>query len=126
MSQYQKIIVAIDLSEESNEVVERALGIAGESGAEMHLIHVIEPLSFAYGGDIPMDHELRASLIGVEYGYTDQTTGERLRLERKADMKKRGLDSPDEGDALAYTFYHEVAPNFESNSFEPDEFEPEY
>lgn len=55
MSQYQKIIVAIDLSEDSDEVVQRARGIAGESGAEMHLIHVIEPLSFAYGGDIPMD-----------------------------------------------------------------------
>ena len=78
------------------------------------------------GGDIPNDNELRASLIGVEYGYSDNRTGERLRLERKADMKKRGLDSPDEGDALAYTFYHEVAPNFDANSFEPDEsFEPE-
>jgi hypothetical protein len=78
------------------------------------------------GGDIPHDMDLRASLIGVEYGYSDQRTGERLRLERKADMKKRGLDSPDEGDALAYTFYHELAPNFESNSFEPDQFEPEF
>jgi hypothetical protein len=78
------------------------------------------------GADLPLDMDLRASLIGVEYGYSDQRTGERLRLERKADMKKRGLDSPDEGDALAYTFYHELAPNFESNSFEPDEFEPDY
>lgn len=77
------------------------------------------------GGDIPHDMDLRTSLIGVEYGYSDQQTGERLRLERKADMKKRGLDSPDEGDALAYTFYHELAPNFENNSFEPDTFEPD-
>ncbi len=55
MSQYQKIMVAIDLSEDSTPVVERARGIAGQSGAELHLVHVIEPLSFAYGGDIPMD-----------------------------------------------------------------------
>jgi hypothetical protein len=77
------------------------------------------------GGDIPNDMDLRASLIGVEYGYTDQRTGELLRLETKKDMKKRGLKSPDEGDSLAYTFYHELAPLPERNQFEPDDFEPE-
>ena len=55
MSQYHKILVAIDLSEDSALVVQRALAIAGNGGADIHLIHVIEPLSFAYGGDIPMD-----------------------------------------------------------------------
>jgi hypothetical protein len=78
------------------------------------------------GGELPHDMDLRASLIGVEYGYSDNRTGERIRLERKEDMKKRGLLSPDEGDALAMTFYHELAPNFENNSFEPDNFEPEF
>ena len=29
--------------------------LADSNKAELHLIHVIEPLSFAYGGDIPMD-----------------------------------------------------------------------
>jgi universal stress protein A len=55
MSKYSKIIVAVDLSEDSSQVAERAEAIAGKNGAELHLIHVIEPLSFAYGGDIPMD-----------------------------------------------------------------------
>ncbi len=55
MSQYQKILVAIDLSEDSTQVVLRARAIAESNGAQLHLIHVIEPLSFAYGGDIPMD-----------------------------------------------------------------------
>lgn len=55
MSQYQNILVAIDLSEESTTVVQRGRAIAESHGAELHLIHVIEPLSFAYGGDIPMD-----------------------------------------------------------------------
>ncbi len=55
MSQYKKILVAIDLSEDSTPVVERARALADASGAQLHLIHVIEPLSFAYGGDIPMD-----------------------------------------------------------------------
>ena len=55
MSEYTKILVAIDLSEDSSEVAKRASAIAGNSETEVHLIHVIEPLSFAYGGDIPMD-----------------------------------------------------------------------
>ena len=55
MSEYTRILVAIDLSEDSTKVAERAKAIAGNNGAELHLIHVIEPLSFAYGGDIPMD-----------------------------------------------------------------------
>ena len=55
MSQYQSILVAIDLSEDSTSVLQRARDLADTSGAQLHLIHVIEPLSFAYGGDIPMD-----------------------------------------------------------------------
>jgi universal stress protein A len=56
MSDYKNLLVAIDLSDDSNLVVQRARSIiAGDDGAQMHLIHVIEPLSFAYGGDIPMD-----------------------------------------------------------------------
>ncbi len=55
MTNYKKLIIAVDLSEDSASVAERAQGLAADSGAELHLIHVIEPLSFAYGGDIPMD-----------------------------------------------------------------------
>ncbi len=55
MAEYTKILVAVDLSEESTEVAGRAQAIASNGGSELHLIHVIEPLSFAYGGDIPMD-----------------------------------------------------------------------
>jgi len=55
MTDYSKILVAVDLSEDSAEVAHKARSIAGGNGAQLHLIHVIEPLSFAYGGDIPMD-----------------------------------------------------------------------
>ncbi|MDG1943507.1 MAG: universal stress protein [Halioglobus sp.] len=55
MPQYRNVLVAIDLSEDSTPVVQRGRAIAEGSNAELHLIHVIEPLSFAYGGDIPMD-----------------------------------------------------------------------
>ncbi|MFT4518540.1 MAG: universal stress protein A [Halioglobus sp.] len=55
MIQYTKILVAIDLSENSTAVMQRALAVAARNEAELYIIHVIEPLSFAYGGDIPMD-----------------------------------------------------------------------
>jgi hypothetical protein len=53
------------------------------------------------GASLPDDPELRADLSGVEYGYNGK--GE-IQLEKKEDMKKRGLASPDIGDALALTF----------------------
>ena len=54
----------------------------------------------------PLDRDLAADLTGLEYGYDAR---ERLQLERKQDMKARGLASPDEGDALALTFAQPVA-----------------
>ena len=49
---------------------------------------------------------LRDDLTGPEYQYDTQG---RLQLERKEDMKKRGLASPDFADALALTFAMPVA-----------------
>ena len=55
MNIYQNILVAIDLNEEANKVVQKAHHLSLQSGAKLTLIHVTEPLSYAYGGDIPMD-----------------------------------------------------------------------
>ena len=55
MSDYRRILLAVDLTEESNRVAVRAKSLASTYDAELHLVHVIEPLSLAYGGDIPMD-----------------------------------------------------------------------
>lgn len=55
MNAYHRIMLAVDLTEESRPVAERALALASASGAELHVVHVIEPLSLAYGGDVPMD-----------------------------------------------------------------------
>jgi universal stress protein A len=52
---YSTLLLAIDLSEESEPVAKRAAELATAYGATLHIVHVIEPLSFAYGGDIPMD-----------------------------------------------------------------------
>lgn len=55
MSEYKKIMLAVDLTEESKPVAERAKALVQAFNAELHLVHVIEPLSLAYGGDVPMD-----------------------------------------------------------------------
>lgn len=55
MSSYDTVLLAIDLSDEAEQVTQRARAIAGNHNAILHVVHVIEPLSFAYGGDIPMD-----------------------------------------------------------------------
>lgn len=55
MTAYTHLLVAVDLTEESTHVLEQASLIAKAFGARLSLVHVMEPLSFAYGGDIPMD-----------------------------------------------------------------------
>lgn len=55
MSYYQHILVGLDLSDESEQVLARASAIASVEQAKISLAHIIEPLTFAYGGDIPMD-----------------------------------------------------------------------
>jgi hypothetical protein len=56
---------------------------------------------------IPDSAELRDELIGPEFDYN--LRGE-LQLEKKSDMKRRGLASPDRADALALTFARPVWP----------------
>jgi hypothetical protein len=51
--------------------------------------------------EIPDDPELDADLTGPEYFYSSKN---QIQLERKEDMMKRGLASPDSGDMLAMSF----------------------
>lgn len=69
------------------------------------------------GGAIPDDPELVADLTGVEYGYTILRGRDAIQLEKKADMKKRGLASPDAADALAITFAYPVQPSDHTDQF---------
>ena len=55
MSAYKKMLVAIDLSEEAPQVLNKAKAMSEAYSAELMLVHVVEPVGYAYGGDIPMD-----------------------------------------------------------------------
>ena len=57
------------------------------------------------GGAIPDLPELKQDLAGPVFHY--DTAGRKC-LETKDDMKKRGISSPDIGDALALTFAYPV------------------
>jgi hypothetical protein len=57
------------------------------------------------GIELPNDNELNEELTGVEYGFSNK---QQIQLERKEDMKKRGLSSPDCADALSLTFAETV------------------
>jgi len=57
-------------------------------------------------GSIPSDPDLKAQLVGPTYTYTVKNE---ILLEKKEDMMRRGLDSPDLADALALTFAMPVA-----------------
>jgi len=58
-------------------------------------------------GAIDKDDRLEIDLTAPGYHHDKQ---DRIVLEAKEDMKKRGLDSPDDGDALALTFAQPVGP----------------
>lgn len=51
--------------------------------------------------ELPDDPILASDLVGPSYTYD---ASRRMKLERKEDMKRRGLSSPDSADALALTF----------------------
>lgn len=59
-------------------------------------------------GSIADDKEVIEQLSGTLYGFNSNNA---IQLERKEDMKKRGLSSPDIADALALTFAYPVLPS---------------
>jgi len=52
---YSHVLVAVDLIEECRAVADHAMKLAKALDAKLSLLHVVEPLAMAYGGDVPMD-----------------------------------------------------------------------
>jgi len=57
------------------------------------------------GAELPDDIELKEELQAPEYGFTPK---QQIQIEKKEDMKERGLSSPDVADALCLTFAENV------------------
>ena len=78
------------------------------------------------GGCLPDDQMLADDLKAIETIYDKKG---RVLLESKADMKKRGLPSPDRADALALSFAHPVMSRddkYSNNNFGAEMIEEEY
>lgn len=52
---YQHLLVAIDMTDDCHTVIQRAVDMANCCRARLSLVHVVEPMSMAFGGDVPMD-----------------------------------------------------------------------
>jgi universal stress protein A len=52
---YHHIIVGVDLTEDCPQVLQKAVILASVCNAKLSLAHVLEPIAFAYGGDMPVD-----------------------------------------------------------------------
>jgi universal stress protein A len=84
MLKYQHILVAVDLSPVTAQVLTQAQDIAKESKALISMVHVMEHSPVAYGGEfsIPVDvnleqsleHEVRSELqkLGEQYGIPNE------------------------------------------------------
>lgn len=68
------------------------------------------------GGAIPCDADLKDDLTAPEYSFT---TSGKCQVEKKADMKRRGLPSPDLADALALTFAAPVRTTVDRRGLRP-------
>jgi len=55
MSTYKHLLVGLDLSPESQQVVDRVKLLFSDSDIKISVCHILEPLAFTYGGDIPVD-----------------------------------------------------------------------
>lgn len=76
---YHHIIVGLDLSEDCPAVIQRAVGIARACSAKLTLAHVLEPIAFAYGGDMPVD------LSGVQEQQVQKANTELSQLAKATD-----------------------------------------
>lgn len=60
---YTHILVGLDLTDESQIVLKKAIELGRTFSAKVSAAHILEPLAFAYGGDMPIDlTEAQASM----------------------------------------------------------------
>jgi universal stress protein A len=79
MSDYKHLLVAIDFSDETDQVLTRALSMVGSGATKLSLIHVIEYSPYLFPADTPL-----AIDINLEEQFYDKA---KERLESLADSK---------------------------------------
>src|SRR5665811_288338 len=85
MATYEKILVAVDLSSESEVVLKKAQLIAG-SNAGLHVVYVQEPMDNVYVGIVPQS----AAFSGL--GDLEAQLGEELKQKLETLGEKYSID----------------------------------
>jgi universal stress protein A len=94
---YEHILVAVDLTEECDPVIKKAMALALASGSKLSLVHIVEPMAMAFGGDVPMDlsqlqqqqfDQAKEKLEALKLKYPDVKTGDihNLAKEHRVDL----------------------------------------
>lgn len=81
---YRRILAAVDLSDESNQVLDIAQILGDQEHAELHVVHVIKPFQHAYAGINPAT----LSDVGIQF---EKEAAEQARAELKTIAVSRGL-----------------------------------
>lgn len=55
---YSHLLIAIDLTEDCHLVLDKAHKLRDALSCKATLVHIVEPLTMAFGGDVPMDLSL--------------------------------------------------------------------
>lgn len=65
MKKYKHVLVATNLTAENDKVVERAASIAKDCGAELSMLHVVQPEVLYGGGEfaVPVELELEDEIV---------------------------------------------------------------
>ena len=87
MNEYTHILVAVDLTEESRVLATKASVLQKAYSAKLSCVHVIEPLSLTYGGDVPLD----LSTIQEQIQETAKIQLQEFAMELKIDSENQHL-----------------------------------
>ena len=100
-------VVGVNFGKGSDRGVQFETGIAGEryGNKRAEMWGSMREWMRKEGSSLETDPETLKGMSAVEFGYNRR---EEIILESKKDMKRRGLESPDEADALALTFAYPV------------------
>jgi universal stress protein A len=58
MARYQHILLAVDFTDDSTQLIDKALELGRQNDARLTLIHVIEYTGSIYSGEIPLPEDL--------------------------------------------------------------------
>ena len=80
MGCYSRILLAVDLTDSCQQVAEQAVRFAQQCNGQLHIVHVVEPQSLAYGDEVPID------LTTLHEAITEQATSYLREFSRDFDI----------------------------------------